>query len=80
MSDDIEPTDEKPVKKKGKLGKKLVLGVGVLALLGGGVGAGLYRRELGPRRWRSRRRRQAQARAEKRAEARGRRRRRKPRR
>ncbi len=39
MSDTIE---EKPAKKKGKLGKMLVLGGGVLALLGGGVGAGLY--------------------------------------
>lgn len=39
MSDTIE---EKPAKKKGRFGKILVLGGGVLALLGGGVGAGLY--------------------------------------
>ncbi len=37
-----DKTEEKPAKNKGKLGKMLVLGVGVLALLGGGVGAGLY--------------------------------------
>ena len=39
MSDDKK--DEKP-KKKGKLGKLLVMGVGLLVLVGGGVGAGLY--------------------------------------
>lgn len=36
-----------PKKKKGKLGKLLVVGVGVLALLGGGVGAGLYAAKSG---------------------------------
>ncbi|MGE7205860.1 flagellar basal body-associated FliL family protein [Sphingomonas sp. NPDC019816] len=39
MSDE---KDEKAPKKKGKLGKILVMVVGVLVLLGGGVGAGLY--------------------------------------
>ncbi|BCI71343.1 flagellar basal body-associated FliL family protein [Sphingomonas sp. S17] len=39
MSDEKE---EKAPKKKGKLGKILVMVVGVLVLLGGGVGAGLY--------------------------------------
>lgn len=41
MSDKDAP-DEKPAKKKGKLGKIIVMAVGVLVLLGGGVGAGLY--------------------------------------
>jgi flagellar FliL protein len=41
MSDKDAP-DEKPAKKKGKLGKIVVMAVGVLVLLGGGVGAGLY--------------------------------------
>ncbi len=41
MSDKDKPADA-PVKKKGKIGKMLVMGVGVLVLLGGGVGAGLY--------------------------------------
>ncbi|MDY0959418.1 flagellar basal body-associated FliL family protein [Sphingomonas sp. CFBP8993] len=36
------PTDDAPKKKKGKLGKIIVMVVGVLVLLGGGVGAGLY--------------------------------------
>lgn len=35
-------TDDAPKKKKGKLGKIIVMVVGVLVLLGGGVGAGLY--------------------------------------
>ncbi|MHA6721748.1 flagellar basal body-associated FliL family protein [Sphingomonas sp. RS2018] len=34
--------DAKPAKKKGKMMKLLVLGVGLLVLVGGGVGAGLY--------------------------------------
>ncbi len=41
MSDKDKPA-EAPVKKKGKMGKMLVMGVGILVLLGGGVGAGLY--------------------------------------
>lgn len=41
MSDKESP-DEKPAKKKGKLGKIIVMAVGVIVLLGGGVGAGLY--------------------------------------
>ncbi|KQM87465.1 flagellar basal body protein FliL [Sphingomonas sp. Leaf23] len=41
MSDKDTP-EEKPAKKKGKLGKIIVMAVGVLVLLGGGVGAGLY--------------------------------------
>lgn len=39
---DTKDTDDKAPKKKGKLGKIIVLVVGVLILLGGGVGAGLY--------------------------------------
>ena len=39
MSD--QPEDEAP-KKKGKLGKLLMIGVGLLVLVGGGVGGGLY--------------------------------------
>ena len=39
---DKEASDEKPAKKKGKLGKIIVMAVGVIVLLGGGVGAGLY--------------------------------------
>ncbi len=39
---DKETPEEKPAKKKGKLGKIIVMAVGVLVLLGGGVGAGLY--------------------------------------
>ncbi|WP_112381673.1 flagellar basal body-associated FliL family protein [Sphingomonas carotinifaciens] len=39
MSDTKE---DAPPKKKGKLGKMLIMGVGLLALLGGGMGAGLY--------------------------------------
>ncbi|KQN39544.1 flagellar basal body protein FliL [Sphingomonas sp. Leaf407] len=46
MSDKDKPA-EAPVKKKGKMGKMLVLGVGVLVLLGGGVGAGLYASSAG---------------------------------
>jgi flagellar FliL protein len=42
MSDKTEKTEDAAPKKKGKLGKMLVMGVGVLVLLGGGVGAGLY--------------------------------------
>ena len=41
MSDKESP-EEKPAKKKGKLGKIIVMAVGVIVLLGGGVGAGLY--------------------------------------
>ncbi len=43
MSDKVE---EAP-KKKGKLGKLLVLGVGLAVLVGGGVGAGLYAASAG---------------------------------
>lgn len=39
---DKEASEEKPAKKKGKLGKIIVMAVGVIVLLGGGVGAGLY--------------------------------------
>ncbi len=39
---DKEAPDGKPAKKKGKLGKIIVMAVGVIVLLGGGVGAGLY--------------------------------------
>ena len=39
---DKDASDEKPAKKKGKLGKIIVMAVGVIVLLGGGVGAGLY--------------------------------------
>ena len=40
MSDTDDKTDAP--KKKGKLGKLLVMGLGLLVLVGGGVGAGLY--------------------------------------
>ena len=33
---------EKPAKKKGKLGKIILIGLGTLLLVGGGVGAGVY--------------------------------------
>lgn len=39
---DTKETDEKAPKKKGKMGKIIVMVVAVLVLLGGGVGAGLY--------------------------------------
>ena len=42
MSDKTDKTDEATPKKKGKLGKLIVIGVSALALVGGGVGAGLY--------------------------------------
>ncbi|WP_326525398.1 flagellar basal body-associated FliL family protein [Sphingomonas sp.] len=42
MSDKTDAPDGAPKKKKGKLGKLLVIGVGLIALVGGGVGAGLY--------------------------------------
>jgi flagellar FliL protein len=38
MSDKIEETP----KKKGKMGKLLIVGAGVIVLLGGGIGGGLY--------------------------------------
>ncbi|MEP9404043.1 flagellar basal body-associated FliL family protein [Sphingomonas sp. VNH70] len=41
MSDKDKPA-EAPVKKKGKFAKIAVMGIGMLVLLGGGVGAGLY--------------------------------------
>lgn len=34
-------------KKKGKLGKMLIMGVGTMVLLGGGIGAGLYAAKSG---------------------------------
>ena len=37
-----EEADEKPAKKKGKLGKIVVIALGALVLVGGGVGAGVY--------------------------------------
>ncbi|MFD1787451.1 flagellar basal body-associated protein FliL [Sphingomonas floccifaciens] len=42
MSDKAEAPEGGAKKKKGKLGKLLVVGVGLIALVGGGVGAGLY--------------------------------------
>ena len=42
MSDKDEAPDGAPKKKKGKLVKLLVIGVALMALVGGGVGAGLY--------------------------------------
>lgn len=43
MSDkDKDAAESPPKKKKGKLGKILVMAVGGLVLVGGGVGAGLY--------------------------------------
>ena len=44
MSDakDTPETEGTPKKKKGKIGKILVMATGVVVLLGGGVGAGLY--------------------------------------
>ncbi|WP_375402229.1 flagellar basal body-associated protein FliL [uncultured Sphingomonas sp.] len=41
-----DKTEDAP-KKKGKLGKLLVLGVGLVVLIGGGVGAGLYAASAG---------------------------------
>ena len=45
MSDKPDP-DAAP-KKKGKLGKLIVMGVALLVLIGGGVGAGLYAAKSG---------------------------------
>lgn len=42
MSDKDKDAAESPPKKKGKLGKILVIAVGGIVLIGGGVGAGLY--------------------------------------
>lgn len=42
MSDKAEAPEGGAKKKKGKLGKLIVLAVGLIALVGGGVGAGLY--------------------------------------
>jgi flagellar FliL protein len=39
---DPKTADSAPAKKKGGVKKILILGVGVVALLGGGIGAGLY--------------------------------------
>lgn len=39
---DAKPEETAAPKKKGKMGKLLVMGLGVVVLLGGGVGAGLY--------------------------------------
>ena len=47
MSDKPEKTEDAAPKKKGKLGKMLVMGLGVIVLLGGGVGAGLYAASAG---------------------------------
>ncbi|MBD8677850.1 flagellar basal body-associated FliL family protein [Sphingomonas sp. CFBP 13720] len=44
---DKETPGVAPAKKKGKLGKIVVMAVGVLVLLGGGVGAGLYASSAG---------------------------------
>ena len=45
MSD--KPDADAPPKKKGKMGKLLVMGVAFLVLIGGGVGAGLYAAKSG---------------------------------
>ena len=45
MSD--KPDAEVPAKKKGKLGKMLIMAVAFLVLVGGGVGAGLYAAKSG---------------------------------
>ncbi len=42
MSDKKEETADAAPKKKGKLGKIIVMAVGGIVLIGGGVGAGLY--------------------------------------
>jgi flagellar FliL protein len=42
MSDKKEDKADAPPKKKGKLGKIIVMAVGGIVLIGGGVGAGLY--------------------------------------
>lgn len=42
MSDTDEAPEAAPKKKKGKLGKLLLIGTALIALVGGGVGAGLY--------------------------------------
>ncbi|OWK30735.1 flagellar basal body-associated FliL family protein [Sphingomonas mucosissima] len=42
MSEKTKDAAESPPKKKGKLGKILVIAVGGIVLIGGGVGAGLY--------------------------------------
>lgn len=42
MADKTEEAPQNTGKKKGKMGKIVVLGVGFLVLAGGGVGAGLY--------------------------------------
>jgi flagellar protein FliL len=48
MSDEAKAGDEgAPKKKKGKLGKLLVFGIGGLLLIGGGVGAGFYAAGMG---------------------------------
>jgi flagellar FliL protein len=48
MSEKIEDKPgDKPVKKKGKLGKLLMVGGALLVLVGGGVGAGLYAANAG---------------------------------
>ena len=46
MSDKKDDNGETP-KKKGKMGKLLVMGIGTLVLLGGGIGAGLYAAKSG---------------------------------
>lgn len=45
MSD--KPDTDVPAKKKGKLGKLMVMGVAFLVLIGGGLGAGLYAAKSG---------------------------------
>ena len=42
MSDEASETEAKPAKKKGKLGKILMMTVGGVVLIGGGVAGGLY--------------------------------------
>jgi flagellar FliL protein len=42
-----ELVEEKPKKKKGGMGKIIILTVGLLVLVGGGVGAGLYASSAG---------------------------------
>lgn len=47
MADKTEDALQNPGKKKGKMGKIVVLAVGFLVLAGGGVGAGLYAASTG---------------------------------
>ena len=48
MSDKKDEKADAPPKKKGKLGKIIVIAVGTLVLVGGGVGAAAVLRRHGP--------------------------------